>query len=315
MNEIRSFFSILKILIRERPDVVHLNSSKAGGIGALTSILYKCISLRFGVRTVFTVHGWSFLEDHSWLWRTAAFIASWLFAVLQDTIIVIDQNDLDLARYFVLDEKLVLIPNGIDRIQFEEPSRARVFLSQKVRSSIPQDRLLIGTIAELTPTKGLIHLLDAAEILQNSRGVAQFSLIIIGNGEQYQRLADEINRRKLQDSILLAGEIPHAARYLTAFDIFVLPSLKEGLPYAVMEAMMAGLPVVASAVGGLPDLLANETGILIEPKNSKALAETLLDLLNNTKQREELGRRAKEASQKFSLERMMQETIRAYRVS
>ncbi len=315
MHEIRSFFSTLKILTSERPDIVHLNSTKAGGIGAAASILYKCISFNFGLRVVFTVHGWAFLENRSWLWRAAACMASWLSTILQDTIIVIDQRDLNLARRFVSRSKLILIRHGIDQIQFDEPSHARMVLSERIRFSLPQDRFLIGTIAELTPTKGLTHLLDAAEVMQNNTHGVPFSIVIIGEGEDYDRLTREIKRRKLEGTVLLTGGIPHAARYLTAFDIFTLTSVKEGLPYVVMEAMMAGLPIIATAVGGIPDLLSHGAGIMVEPKNSKALADALLTLMNDANQRDQLSKRAKEASQKFSLERMMQETIRAYHVT
>lgn len=314
VNEIRSFFSILKILTNERPDVIHLNSSKAGGIGAAAGILYKCISLRFGVRIIFTVHGWAFLEDRPHLWRTVVFIGSCLSSLLQNTIIVISRNDFERARGFIPLSKLVLIPNGIGRIQFDEPVDARMVLSEKTHSSIPQGQLLIGTIAELTATKGLSHLLHAVKLMQASQRVKPFSIIIIGGGEDHMRLADEIKQQNLERIVFLAGAIPHAAQYLPAFDIFVLPSLKEGLPYAVLEAMAAGLPIVASAVGGIPDLLGEGNGILVQPKDSHALAEALLTLMNEKGRRNQLGKNAEETVKRFSLERMLDRTTNTYSI-
>ena len=111
------------------------------------------------------------------------------------------------------------------------------------------------------------------------------------------------------------GFIPDAGRYLTGLDLFVLPSLKEGLPYALMEAMAAGLPVAATNVGGIPDLIADGVnGRLVPPQNPEALGRAMAELFQNRALGRELGGRARETiSRSFGIARMLERTIAVYR--
>ena len=139
-------------------------------------------------------------------------------------------------------------------------------------------------------------------------------LLIIGDGEDRSRLEKQIADAKLQDHVSLAGFISHANQYLKALDVFVLPSLKEGLPYVIMEAMAAGLPVIATNVGGMPDMIADgDVGILVPPKDSQALAKAIETLAANPEKRMALGMRAQETIKtKFAFHDMLNRTIQLY---
>ncbi|MBI2055397.1 MAG: glycosyltransferase, partial [Candidatus Sungbacteria bacterium] len=132
--------------------------------------------------------------------------------------------------------------------------------------------------------------------------------------EEREKLQNQIRSLGLHDTIHLVGFIPEAGRYLTGFDIFVLPSLKEGLPYALMEAMAAGLPAAASSVGGISDLITNEkNGLLVPPKNPTALAEAIAFLAKNYPSAQILGREAqKTIARRSSVDAMIENTIRLY---
>ncbi|MDO8523094.1 MAG: glycosyltransferase family 4 protein, partial [bacterium] len=172
---------------------------------------------------------------------------------------------------------------------------------------------IIGTIAEFTKNKGLEYLVEAIQKLKEE-GKLKFHLVIIGGGEDFEKIKQEVNRLDLENEILLAGFVMNAAKYLKAFDIFILPSLKEGLPYVVLEAMNAGLPIVASSVGGLTDLIENEkNGILIPPKNSDQIADALDELIHHPATRKKYGEHSLVlVSEKFSFEKMLLGTIDIY---
>ena len=160
LKELQSLWNLFKIFCNERPDIIHLNSSKIGGLGAIAAKLSSLIT-RHSSLVVFTVHGWGFHEDRNPLARFIIFTASWLSSLFQDTIILIDRMDYTAAKKFIPHHKLVYIPNGIAKIPLPPARSARSFLSEKIRHHISPDTMIIGTIAELTKNKGLTHLIDA----------------------------------------------------------------------------------------------------------------------------------------------------------
>ncbi len=314
IKEILSLWRLLKIFIREKPDIIHLNSTKAGGLGATAAKLASLAAGRSKSLVFFTVHGWGFKEDRPLPTRALILFISWFSSLFQDKIICIDTADLRTAQKFIPKRKLALIFNGIGPIDFLGRDEARKFFSEKVGRSISKETVLIGANAELIKNKGLAYLIDAISRRNLYGDYRGFISIVIGQGEDKDKLQEQINSLNLQNSLYLAGFVPDAKRYLKAFNIFVLPSLKEGLPYTIMEAMAAGLPVVATNVGGIPDLLEHKkTGLLIAPKDVRALAEAIQALIQNKKMREELGSEAqKTVETKFILRDMVVKTMACY---
>jgi len=312
-KELRSFCALLDLFRREQPDIIHLNSSKAGGLGGIAG---RIASWRTGKKTriIFTVHGWGFLEDRPALWRAAVLIVSWISTLFQDKVILINSRDYAAARKFIPRRKLALIHNGIAQHIFLPREQARRFFAEKIRREIPLDALLIGTIAELTKNKGLNYLIDSVNQIKFQISNFKFQIMIIGAGEERVYLEKQIRDLGLENIVSLLGFVPDASRYLAGMDIFVLPSVKEGLPYVVMEAMAAGTPVIASNVGGIPDLIShNETGMLVPPKNPEALAKTIESLAKDPQFRMTLGKHARDAVRtKFSLCAMLKKTQQLY---
>ncbi|MDP3710666.1 MAG: glycosyltransferase family 4 protein [bacterium] len=320
-KEISAFFQLLKIFRQERPDIIHLNSSKAGVLGSLAAFLYKLVTpvletfgfstgqaFNFKLLTVYTVHGWAFKEDRNFLSIFYLWLVSWFSSLFQSKIIVINKADLASAKKFIPSGKLSLIYNGIDIINFIPREKARAFLTEKTGAKISKDTLLVGVIAELNKNKGLAYLIDAFQYLN-------LKLIIIGEGEDLNKLQDQIKNLGLQKDVFLTGFMRDANQYLKAFDIFALPSLKEGLPYTIIDAMAAELPVVASRVGGIPDLIThNENGLLVSTKNSRELAKSIDELAASPILRKELGSKAKlKIERGFNLRNMLTATISLYK--
>lgn len=310
-KEIASFFSLFKILARERPDIVHLNSSKAGGLGAVAARLASLIT-GHKLLVVFTVHGWAFNEDRPRWQKKIIHFASWLASLFQDKLVVINAADYKAAQKFVPISKIELVYHGVKSGVVRPREEARAFFAEKLKADDNRGVIILGATAELTRNKGLDYLIEAMRQVKNKNPNAK--AVIMGDGERRQELQSKIKNSNLDDTVHLAGFVPEADNILGGLDVFVMPSLKEGLPYALMEAMAAGLPVIASAVGGIPDLVKNrKNGILVPPKNSRALAEAILLAASRPELRQTLGKEAQRTiKNQFALGVMMEKTAKIY---
>ena len=230
MKEFTAFSELLKIFKTELPDVVHLNSSKAGGIGALAARIA-------GVpKIIFTIHGLPWDESRNPISKFLIYLASQLTFWLCHTVITISEDNR--ARV----PGSVLIYNGI--------TRTTLGSGQVIRNAFPPGAVITGTIGELTHNKNQIALIEQAK-----ENPAMY-VAIVGEGELRNELEQAINKHNLQDRVKQFGFIP-PAEILRGFDTFALPSLKEGLPYVLLEAKMAGLPIEANRVGGVGEILDN----------------------------------------------------------
>ncbi len=232
-------FKVLRLLIeifkKERPDVVHLNSSKAGGIGALAA---RWVGIK---NIIFTVHGWPFLEDRSIFAKALIWIASWFTALLCHKVICISEYDLRIAKRMpFVGGKAVRIYNGIAPMSLGT--------GEKIRNAFPAGVKITGTVGELTRNKNQVALIEEAKNDLN------MYVAIVGFGEDIVYLMDTIKKYGLENRVKLFGFVP-VEEALRGFDVFALPSLKEGLPYVLLEAKAAGLPIVANRVGGVGEIL------------------------------------------------------------
>jgi glycosyltransferase involved in cell wall biosynthesis len=292
-EDLRGFLELLRLLRRERPAVLHANSSKAGILGRLAATVAG-VPVR-----VFTVHGWAF-RAHS---GAAALLYLWadrLLAPVTAMTICVAQSDLDAGL----------------RARTCRPGRATV-IRNGVALDAPATRrsgggpLRVVSVARLRAPKDVLTLVRAVALLPPG-GVRA---LVVGDGPERSELSAEIGRLGLDGAVDLAGERDDVAELLAAADVFVLPSRSEGLPMSVLEAMAAGLPVVASAVGGVPELVEDgETGILVPPGRPDALAAALGGLAADPALRARLGaagRRRAEA--RFGIEACRRAHVQLYR--
>lgn len=200
-------------------------------------------------------------------------------------------------REKVSKEKIKVIHNGID---------LKVFKNQEHKSL--KDELTIGFVGHLTKQKGVKYLLRAIKDLKEKRD--DFVLKIIGNGPERINLEKLTKELGLVDKVKFLGHKENAWKYMSGFDLLVLPSLWEGLPNVIMEVIACRVPVVATNIGGVPEIIKDgETGFLVEPKNSEALAEKIEYVLNlSEEEREKIGESARRTvKEKFSIEKMVRE--------
>jgi glycosyltransferase involved in cell wall biosynthesis len=175
---------------------------------------------------------------------------------------------------------------------------------ESVRRSLglrPRD-IVVGTVGRLHPQKGQTYLLQAAPIIIKKEPNVRF--VLIGDGESRNELEAQIRNAGLEKRFSLLGFRQDVHKILHAIDIFTLPSLYEGLPNVILEAMAAGKPVVATSVDGTKELVEHEkTGLLVSPGDPDGLAEAILRLIRNRKWARRMGREAREKIQKsYSIE-------------
>lgn len=200
-------------------------------------------------------------------------------------------------------QRVCVIDNGVDA----EGLRARVLARDAARDELglPREAFVVGTVGGITPKKGHVHLVRAAPELVARIPTAVVAVIGLGAVEAPVR--EEIARLGVGERVRLLGVRDDAARLMRAFDVFCLPSLYEGLPIALLEALAVGVPAVATRVGGVPDVLRHGGGVLVPPADPGALARELAALAEEGDRRHRLAREAIEAAGRFGLDR----TVRA----
>lgn len=302
VQDIRTFFDLLHLLRTLKPDVLHVNSSKAGGIGSLAGHIART------KRILFTAHGWAHREARHPLSKLLIWLSSWLTIIFSHTVIAVSKYDYDHAPLIFSRKKMVLIHNGIQIHPLPSHAQAKELLKQRI-PSLPEDTPIIISVGELTKNKNHDVLIRSLAQINHP-----FFCIIIGEGEERTAITQLIVQKKLEGRVILPGFIPNASALLTAADIFVLPSRKEGLPYTLLEAGLASLAVVATHTGGIPEIISpQKTGILIPINNSTALASAIDTLLSDKNLRERLGTALHtHVINSFSEESTLQKTERLY---
>lgn len=202
--------------------------------------------------------------------------------------------------------RMLCIPNGVDTERFA-PANAGRRRELRQMLALPEDAILVGCVASLTPVKRHTDLLDAfARVLQ---AVSNAHLLLVGEGPLKEAVVAQAAVPALAGHVHLLGQRPDVQHVLQALDLFVLASETEGLSNAILEAQSCGLPVVATRVGGNPELVDAECGALVPPGNPAQLGDTLLRLLRDSGQRTQMGMRARaRVLQNHSLDSM----VRAY---
>jgi len=232
---------------------------------------------------------------------------------LCDAVVAVSKEvrEAELQRSRTGPSKVVMIPNGVQIETFTKISQADVeALRQKLR--IHPNTAVIGTVASFNEYKGHTYLIDATvRILEQ---LPDTKVLLVGGGPLRSQMEDKAEALGLLDYIIFTGIRQDIPRILSTLDLFVLPSLWEGMPIVLLEAMAAGLPVVATRVGGIPEVVEHGvTGLLVPPRDPEALAQAIIALLQDRERAEAMGQAGRARVEKyFSVERMVQQTEALY---
>lgn len=302
-KEWRAFSDLRKLFLKERPEVVHLNSSKAAALGALAARLT-------GVqRVIFTAHGWAFNEDRPWWQRVMLRLASTSMVLLSHkTICVSDAVRKDIASWVVPRTKLVVVHNGISTPAFLSKSAAR----ETLLPGEARDSYWIGVLAELHRTKRIQDALTAfAAIVQTHKKTL---MVVLGEGEERFRLENLARSLGIAEYVKFLGFVKDAPTLLRAFDTLVLCSRSEAFPYAILEAGAANVPVIATRVGGIPEIIENGvSGTLVPPFTPHALAKALEHYLTRPRETAHMAAVLHDTVlDRFSIRTMIEKTLALY---
>jgi len=236
-----------------------------------------------------------------------------LLSAVNVFIALTDEMRAKLIRCGFPEAKIVIIPNGVDTNRYMPLSR-KAKLSMREKLGLPIDEKLIIFVGRLHPVKGLDTLLYAWQKISQSIGTNKARLLILGEGPQEPFPRQLVSQLGLEATILFLGRKGNVAKYLQSADTLALPSLSEGLPNALLEAMACGLPVVATDVGGNSEVISDlKNGILVKPKDSGQLAEALIKVLNDGGLAQHLGRQARKAvEERYSLKSVVDQYLGLY---
>lgn len=293
---IQGIWQVLRMAIflrRERFDILHAHDLMSNLAGVIAARLA-------GIPIIISSRRYLDLEWWCGAWRNR--IAGWIYK--QSTRVVVNSKsirDLLVGREGVLEQKIHVIHNAIDADRFNE-----AIAVQGALSFASEDSKLVAVVANMySPVKGHATLVAAARHV--CLHAPQVLFVLIGDGTERPKIEQQVKEAGLQKNFLFLGSREDIPQLLAACDLFVLPSESEGMPNALLEAMAAGLPAIATSVGGVPEVIEhNVTGLLVPPCEPAALSKAILALLNNEDLRHRLARAGRERVVRyFSFDRLM----------
>jgi glycosyltransferase involved in cell wall biosynthesis len=312
-RDVIAFAKLLFLMFRFRPHVIHTHTAKAGSLGRTAGAIFRLFSRRHRCRLVHTFHGHVFEGYFSIAKSRLAVLVERRLAALSDCILTLSEGlHADLVERFRIAPaaKVRVVPLGLDLEPFLDSSSRGVMRGEL---EIASDACVVTCVGRLVPVKNHSILLTAGALIARD-GVNSIVLLIVGGGDLLHSLKREADGLGIAASVRFLGWRRDLPALYAASDIVVLTSLNEGTPVSLIEAMAAGLPVVATAVGGVPDVVEDGlTGTLVPSGSAEALAHAIVRLITDRELRETLGRAGRSrAFQRYTRQRLMTQVAALY---
>ncbi|MFH1777510.1 MAG: glycosyltransferase family 4 protein [Candidatus Omnitrophota bacterium] len=299
LKDIKAFFKILNFIRKERFDIVHTHSSKAGMLGRWAAKLA-------GVKIIIhTPHGHIFYGYFNYFLTQVFIFLEKITAKITDRIITLTKRGKEehIKYGIACADKLVPVYSGIEIEKFRNYQIDKI--KQKKILKADKKTAIIGTVSRLESVKGGVYFISALpEIIKT---FPKLKVFIIGGGTEKENLERLTRKLGVAKNVVFMGECQDISWSVSTFDVFVLSSLNEGMGRCLLEAQALGVPVVATRVGGIPEVVKDGvTGFLVPPQNSEAIAEAVIKLLKDDFLREQMSRQAREnIDYRFSVEAMV----------
>ena len=269
---------IVRVIQKISPDIVHAQSL---GIGVPALLSKNLLKIPYVV----------------WGQGSDVYLPDWFTKLTSKTIIknansvIALTEDMKRAMQAIYNRDITIVPNGID---------LKEYISELPVQNVEGAEKRILFVGRLHPVKGVQYLLGAMSIVH--RELPEAKLILVGDGEEREHLETLTDNLGIRECVEFAGRVPHerVKDYMNQAEVFVLSSLSEGFPVTILEAMACGLPVVATRVGGVPDIIEDGTnGYLVDAMNQEQIAEALLKLLQNDQLRKEISNNNRKEAERY----------------
>ena len=305
VKDLKTVIQLIKFCRKEKFDILHAHSSKAGFLGRIAAYIARVPVI------IFSVHGFSFTPENPSILKKIFMAIEFFCGKISSKVICVSEKDMEFAvkEKILASDRVSSIANGVDFERFSHGSR------EKIRNEFHFDekKIVVGMVTRLVDAKGCRELIESAHTLSNKYPELRF--LLVGEGpddEKYHKMVQEFG---IKDVFILTGLRDDIPDILAGIDIFALPSYTEALPYAIIEAMSAGKPVITTTVGGIPELINDGVeGFLITPKDLSALSEKIEILTNDENLRNRFGVAAEsKIRENYFLEKTVNMTTSLYR--
>ena len=302
--DLRVWSSVKNIITEECIDVIHVHGTRA-----YTNVVGPARQLRIPV--VYTVHGWSFHDDQSYWTKKGRLFCEKLFVRLSYYTILVSQSDKITGEKHFGQFRSLVIPNGVDTKKF---SPTRPLEDLRTEYKVSPEATLIGYIARITYQKDPLGMIEGFR--QAIRQAPDLRLLMVGEGELLEQAQQKVRQLGLEGVVWFSSFRSDIPAILKAIDIYCLPSLWEGMPIGLLEAMAMGKAVIATRVNGSEEVIQHQkNGLLIESQQPQQLAEAILRLKSDKALRKAMQRSAlATVSEKYSVDRMTRATEDVYEV-
>jgi glycosyltransferase involved in cell wall biosynthesis len=313
-SDLQAFIRLLRLIFARQPQIVHTHTAKAGVLGRLAAFLYNCTRRRRSRAVVIhTFHGHVLEGYFGPVGSRLATVAERALCRVTDCIVAISERQrTDLTRRFHLcrPEKVAVVPLGLELDDLFQTTAGQASLRPGL--GLDPDAIVIGSVGRLVPIKDLPLLVRAFALVAAERDCVH--LLIAGDGPEREHLAALGRSLGVSTRLHLIGWCSDLQRLYASCDLVALTSINEGTPVALIEAMAAGLPVVATSVGGVPDVIEHGvTGMLVSAREPAAFAECLRSLISDETARRQMGQRARQrAAERFTSSRLIDDIDRLY---
>lgn len=262
-------FKLVKILKNNKIDLLHCHAHKATQYGAIAGLFVS------KVRIIAHVHGLGRsarfirkLGNFLFLWRINRFL----------TVAASVKEDMIKSNWRIPASKVGVLENSVDYDKFAHVDVTKNQIRRKL--NIPQETFVFGAVGRLVPTKGLSYLIDAFGRVKEEFPSA--FLLLVGQGSEEQSCRLQAEKLGLTECVCFAGFQKEIEKVFRAMDVFVISSIAEGMPRVLLEAKAAGLPCIATKVGGIPEVIDEKGGILVEARDSEALGEAMKAMMRKS---------------------------------
>jgi len=277
MNDIKSYFKLLSIIKKEKPDIVHTHTAKAGTLGRLAAITG-------GVPVkIHTFHGHVFDGYFGPVKKTMFLLIERFLAIFTDRIVTVSEavrNEIVDKYKIAKRDKSVVVPLGLDLDKFLRCEGLKGRFRRKL--NIGDEVLLVGIVGRLVPIKNHKMFLDVVKNVLDKKISREIKFVVIGDGELRDSLEEHANRLGIRRSVIFTGWVTELAEAYADLDVVALTSLNEGTPVSLIEAMASAKPVIAVNVGGVCDIVQDgESGMLSKPDDAKDFSKKLFTMLED----------------------------------